>query len=933
MQDVLKVGKEFIQLPADEKQRFYSEDPRQSCKLYTSIDYVKEKVHCMRDNLRHPCLPLQEHVKLWPEKPTQYRKLNIKKTNLPSLMQIISNGRLTSADRSVVTNTKVARTTVGSIINPSSESYIEPAKALTSDCCPQLYKTFVFEDFLHAFIANTSNGISPLERCKLRRKWATKPTLSSKCTNWIKHLILPELLEATKHSGVCLIHMERFKVRIMMRRIRDDALAHDTELGVLGGGGGRMGMGTDLHNTLRSLCFNTDWNYAVFWKLKHRARMVLTWEDGYYENCDQHDALENKSFSQTQENMHGGHYPRDLLGLAVAKMSYHVYSLGEGIVGQVAVSGKHQWIFADKYVASSYSSYEFSDGWQSQLSAGIKTIVVVAVVPYGVVQLGSLNKVIEDMNLVTYIKDVFFALQDSPVGHVTSPLQHTINNALCLKTADELRYKQGALETSTTKNDESIKLLHLRSNASYLDHRSQLGMKIISDQMYGGETNVWKDSGRGSEHNMTTHSNSVMKESVNLSDLILPNEKLGADLAGFAADLFDSTICDRDKSDGIKLHPNAMLKAPESSDITFKNDLEKKLDHQAESTHFNDSDTFFKFSAGCELLEALGPSFMKRCMPFDYQAGKSVAGNIFEMPEEMSSSQMTFDFGSENLLEAVVGNVCHSGSDVKSEKSGCNSVQSLLTAEKMPESSIQTEYIINSAGCSINHSSVVEEDAQNFSNSTEVCGGMSSKGFSSTCPSTCNEQLDKRPEPSKNNKRRAKPNENCRPRPRDRQLIQDRIKELRELVPNGSKCSIDSLLERTIKHMLFLESITKHSDKLNKCAEPKMHQKGTDASNCEQGSSWAVEVGGHLKVSSIIVENLNKAGQMLVEMLCEECSHFLEIAEAIKSLGLTILKGITEVHGEKTWICFVVEGQNNRIMHRMDILWSLVQILQPKNTN
>ena len=36
------------------------------------------------------------------------------------------------------------------------------------------------------------------------------------------------------------------------------------------------------------------------------------------------------------------------------------------------------------------------------------------------------------------------------------------------------------------------------------------------------------------------------------------------------------------------------------------------------------------------------------------------------------------------------------------------------------------------------------------------------------------------------------------------------------------QCSIDSLLERTIKHMLFLENITKHADKLNKCAEPKV---------------------------------------------------------------------------------------------------------------
>ncbi|XP_011028788.1 PREDICTED: transcription factor bHLH155-like isoform X2 [Populus euphratica] len=649
-----------------------------------------------------------------------------------------------------------------------------------------------------------------------------------------------------------------------------------------------MGMGADLHNTLRSLCFSTDWNYAVFWKLKYRARMVLTWEDGYHESCEQHDAFESKCFGQTQEKLHGGNYTRDPLGLALAKMSYHVYSLGEGIVGQVAVSGKHQWIFADKYAASSFSSHEFSDGWQSQFSAGIKTIVVVAVVPYGVVQLGSSNK----------------------------------------KTAAGLRNKQQGLEILTPTNDESIKLLHLRSNASYLDHQSQLGMNIISDQMYRGETNVWKDPDRRSEHSVTMHSNSFMKDKVNPSDLILPNEKLGADLAGIPADLFDTTICDRDKSDGTNLYPKLVLDAPESSNITFKKDLEKKL-----STHFNASDTFFKFSGGSELLEALGPSFVNRCMPFDYQAGKSEAVNGFEMPEGMSSSQMTFDFGTENLLEAVVGNACHSGSDVKSEKSSCKSVQSLLTVEKIPEPSIQTKHIFNSAGYSINPSSVVEEDAQNFSNSTEVFGGMSSKGFLSTCTSICAEQLDKHAEPAKNSKKRARPGEKFRPRPRDRQLIQDRIKELRELVPSGSKCSIDSLLEHTIKHMLFLESITKHADKLNKCAEPKMHQKGTDASKYEQGSSWAVEVGGHLKVSSIIVENLNKNGQMLVEMLCEECNDFLEIAEAIRSLGLTILKGITEVHGEKTWICFVVEGQNNRTMHRMDILWSLVQILQPKTTN
>lgn len=42
-------------------------------------------------------------------------------------------------------------------------------------------------------------------------------------------------------------------------------------------------------------------------------------------------------------------------------------------------------------------------------------------------------------------------------------------------------------------------------------------------------------------------------------------------------------------------------------------------------------------------------------------------------------------------------------------------------------------------------------------------------------------------------------------------------------------------------------------------------------------------------------------------MLCDDCDNFLEIAEAIRSLGLTIVKGITDNQGDKTWMRFVVE--------------------------
>jgi hypothetical protein len=42
-------------------------------------------------------------------------------------------------------------------------------------------------------------------------------------------------------------------------------------------------------------------------------------------------------------------------------------------------------------------------------------------------------------------------------------------------------------------------------------------------------------------------------------------------------------------------------------------------------------------------------------------------------------------------------------------------------------------------------------------------------------------------------------------------------------------------------------------------------------------------------------------------MFCEEKSHFLEIADVIRSLGLSILKGVMESRSDKTWARFIVE--------------------------
>ncbi|MCL7044012.1 hypothetical protein MKW94_021663 [Papaver nudicaule] len=187
-------------------------------------------------------------------------------------------------------------------------------------------------------------------------------------------------------------------------------------------------------------------------------------------------------------------------------------------------------------------------------------------------------------------------------------------------------------------------------------------------------------------------------------------------------------------------------------------------------------------------------------------------------------------------------------------------------------------------------------------------------------------------------RKRARPGESTRPRPKDRQLIQDRVKELREIVPNGAKCSIDSLLDRTIKHMLFLQGVTKYSDTLKQAEEPKIISEDNgvvlkENSSVGGGATWAFEVGGKSMFCPILVEDLSSKGQMLVEMLCEERGFFLEIADKIRGFGLTILKGVMEVRNDKIWARFIVEVQAKRDVTRMDIFLSLANLLQQTETS
>ncbi|KAL2637128.1 hypothetical protein AAZX31_06G039800 [Glycine max] len=206
-----------------------------------------------------------------------------------------------------------------------------------------------------------------------------------------------------------------------------------------------------LQQTLRTICTSPNsstpskWVYAVFWRILPRnfppprwefggtaldlskgnkRNWILVWEDGF---CD---------FNECEQRKSGSGYLNGRFGADVFfKMSHEVYNYGEGLVGKVAADNSHKWVYNEShnecessYIASWNASVEPQPkAWEFQFNSGIQSIVIIAV-REGVVQLGSFNKISEDLNLVISIQRQFSYLQSIPgvfgIQRPYLPLQH-----------------------------------------------------------------------------------------------------------------------------------------------------------------------------------------------------------------------------------------------------------------------------------------------------------------------------------------------------------------------------------------------------------------------------------------------------------------------------------------------------------------------------
>lgn len=335
---------------------------------------------------------------------------------------------------------------------------------------------------------------------------------------------------------------------------------------------------------------------------------------------------------------------------------------------------------------------------------------------------------------------------------------------------------------------------------------------------------------------------------------------------------------------------------------------------------------------------------------------KTVASSeLYSASQGNSKSGIFSSAGTDHLLEAVVSKIQPCTKQSMDDNVSCRAAMTNTSSSSVPNTSLPygrfgvsdhlegelfgvPKYLAKAgamSSCSLRTRSSKEE-SRSYSQGSSIYGSQVSSWMEKdqkAKPSNSASTSKIPDETGKANRKRLKPGENPRPRPKDRQMFQDRVKELREIVPNGAKCSLDALLERTIKHMLFLQSVTKHADKLKQTGESKIISKDgglLSKDNFEGGATWAYEVGSQSMVCPIIVEDLNQPRQMLVQMLCEERGLFLEIADIIRGLGLTILKGVMETRNDKIWARFAVEA--NRDVTRMEIFMSLVRLLEQSST-
>ncbi|TVU40113.1 hypothetical protein EJB05_13563, partial [Eragrostis curvula] len=592
------------------------------------------------------------------------------------------------------------------------------------------------------------------------------------------------------------------------------------------------------------------WRYTVFWSLKTERNGILTWGDGYVksmmEDSRMEDLCSDPILSKNQITLSsccGKSYPFCPIEAALLRMSSHSYHLGEEIIGKVALTGQHCWVSANELCSA--HKYKYHEDWKLHFAAGIETVLLVPVLPYGVLQLGSLDTIVESSASAAAIRDLFHKHYDASVSHDSLATGSGYSNTL-------------RQLTPTVSIDPPDVLAHdlidmTESSAQLLT----AGNLILPHPFTALELPVFEDF------------------STNLTDP--PNELLDYEnFDGFT--LTDLTDVYQEHTHGSTIVLNNDVVISNSSIYSeFHNDFEvmSREGQELLMCHFKQQD------ANQSLLQVDGNS-VNFCLQHETNdCAELLLNTITDQIGHASKSKFSYSSDSPFSWET----------QIKKER-----------ALRLDEMSVPDL-----------------PDGQELS-PTSMYEGIMSSSMTVTSPlemekyvtEECIEHTvqDTLRVTSAEIKRRCRNIELQRSRPRDRQLIQDRMKELRELIPNASKCSIDSVMDKTVTYMQFLQSVSEKAEKIH---------------NTLDGKETHDETKKQLNSFPLRAEELDQPGHLLIEMLCKDYELFLDMAHVLKGLKVNILKGVLEHRSDNLWARFVIEVSEG--FNQMQILCPLMHLL------
>ncbi|XP_012842108.1 PREDICTED: transcription factor bHLH157 [Erythranthe guttata] len=626
-----------------------------------------------------------------------------------------------------------------------------------------------------------------------------------------------------------------------------------------------------IKEALKILCCSNGWCYGIFWGFHQTNSLLLTVKDTYYE---------------------------EQMALLIDNLLLQVHVVGGGVIGQVAFAKNHQWIHSDAYNQSlnslvSFESLEFlqddDSEFNSQFSMGIKTIALISIEPWGVVQFGSTHKNPETKEFVSQVKRVFGGTDEIQETRLLPSEPSPLFDSRFLDS--EMAFcSLPPFPSSTSDNllTENPIEKFLLDSENFFDCSANQTLSNNSDcsvltsswphfTTYGLETNDCNNNAQrpSSSSGLLSTLDDFFQES-DFADVI-PKHGLKNDDDPFQ--WFSP-----------QPHANGLVPLSRNSSPVFIEENIPTNSMQSSVTDALRTNTDANKSAG---PFEIGKLFNK---PLGWNETLIPVDDLkFVGPKNRPSNSLFTKIGLDRILDGIA-------SDNRYED---RSSYSSIAKRRKIDNGVKIEGVVHSFDGRM--SSIEEVNCE---------GSRNSNSCTDAGPTSSSRKLDEQAKPSK-----KKAKAGSKPRPKDRQMIQDRLAELRELIPNGEKMSIDRLLERTIKHMNFMQSLQRHTVSLKQLDKTKAKQSNE--------VTWACEVGDQTMVCPLIVEDLTTPGQMLIEMLCEEQGFFLEIVDVIRGFGLIVLKGVMEVREtNKIWAHFMVEAEGNRLVTRHEIFSSLIQLLQ-----